>query len=170
MALASALGPLSPSPSSPGAPFFFRRYCPNIPSLSGYDMTVYNVSVLVEDPLVGRDGYPYLHLPIWILWVIVKMANAPEAIRFKSSVSKRLQPTMAQQSLARMWEGEQELRTLGREKDQLTKWPGPTCIGIPSIKACSLNHVALEYVAQWWTARSDQPAAVPINMVRSEAG
>ena len=95
------------------------------------------------------------------------MANAPEAIRFKASVSKRLQPTMA---LARMWEGEQELRTLGREKNQLTKWPSPSCIGIPSIKACSLNHVALEYVAQWWTAQSDQPASVPIDLVRNEAG
>ena len=72
-------------------------------------------------------------------------------------------------ALAADWESDTTIRNVGRQLGGLTKWPDTKSIGVPSMKACSLNSRLLEMTAVWWTQQSEQPAAIPIDMLRMEA-
>ena len=61
------------------------------------------------------------------------------------------------------------LRTRIKEKGFMTRWPKKEATGVPSVKAMSLNHVALEYVARWHCPQHPYPKMVPIDLIRYEA-
>ena len=74
--------------------------------------------------------------------------------------------------LARLWEGHRASRerlVLG-ELCQLTRWPSPACVGVPSVRAMALNSDILEMLASIWCPVRSAPKAVPINYLRQEAG
>lgn len=72
-------------------------------------------------------------------------------------------------SLAEIWEADSAIRNRGRQNSRLTCWPNPKCMGLASMKACSLNARVLEEVATWWVQRSDKPSSIPIGPLRNEA-
>lgn len=72
--------------------------------------------------------------------------------------------------LAARLEAESSLRERARKMAQLTMWPSPATTGIPSQKACVLNCKCLEVIAGWWVQKSEGPHAIPINLIREEAG
>ena len=72
-------------------------------------------------------------------------------------------------SLAHQWENDAGLRSRARNDGQLCIWPDPKLVGIPSNRACVLNAVPLTYAAGWWTVQKDQPAAIPIKLLREQA-
>ena len=62
------------------------------------------------------------------------------------------------------------LRNRGRTHKQLTTWPSPATVGIPSNKACVLNSRVLEILASWWTQENfDSPRVIPIAELRCQA-
>jgi hypothetical protein len=77
--------------------------------------------------------------------------------------------TRATMSVARDWEGDSLIRSRGRHNNQLTVWPCKKSVGIPSMRACSMNSRMLELTASWWVAMVDKPCAIPIGMMRTEA-
>lgn len=70
--------------------------------------------------------------------------------------------------LAHDWEAEQILRNRGRTKGTLTVWPTDESVGVASMQACAMNAKLLEITASWWVCYCDSPAAIPIEMVRTE--
>ena len=76
---------------------------------------------------------------------------------------------MATESLASMWENNNNIRRRARETGSLTTWESPKVVGIPSNKAMTYNREVLETLATWWTAKVDLPQAVPIDTLRKEA-
>jgi hypothetical protein len=61
------------------------------------------------------------------------------------------------------------LRKRIKEKGFMTRWVVKEAIGILSVKAMSLNYVALEYVARWHCPQHPYPKMVPVDLLRKEA-
>lgn len=61
------------------------------------------------------------------------------------------------------------LRGRIKEKGFMTRWVTPAATGVASVKAMSLNHVALEFVARWHCPQYGYPKMVPIDSLRDEA-
>lgn len=72
--------------------------------------------------------------------------------------------------LARDWEASSTIRNVGRQCDALMRWPSQKCVGVASMKACSLNGDVLLITSRWWVQMTDQPAAINIHRLRAEAG
>ena len=73
-------------------------------------------------------------------------------------------------SLARLLEESSELRRRVLEKPEqvLTRWVNDRAIGVASVNAMKLNHLALETVAKWWVERCPYPKTVPVERMRDE--
>lgn len=61
------------------------------------------------------------------------------------------------------------IRNVGRQHDALMRWPDAKSTGVASMKACSLNSRQLHLTTQWWVRFAEQPRAIPIDLLRSEA-
>ena len=72
--------------------------------------------------------------------------------------------------LAELLEQSTALRNRARLQQRLTQWPSKECMGAASYKALALNATAMETIASWWTKMSGDPQAIPIDLLRSEAG
>ena len=72
--------------------------------------------------------------------------------------------------LAKDWENDSLVRNRSRHEGVLTSWPTKKTMGVASMKACSLNERVLELAALWWVRFKDVPAAIPIDLLRGEAG
>lgn len=70
--------------------------------------------------------------------------------------------------LAADWEGDSMLRRRCLETGQLTSWPSKKTTSIPSMKAAGLNARCLELTASYWVTICESPAAIPIDLLRSE--
>lgn len=70
--------------------------------------------------------------------------------------------------LAELWESRPCVRARARENKQITMWPKPDQVGVPTSPACSLNSVPLTLLAIWWSRRRDLPQTVPIQLLRDE--
>ena len=75
-----------------------------------------------------------------------------------------------EKTLAQMWENNPMIRRRLRETGKLTVWKTPEVTGLPSVEAMTFNVVCLEQLAGWWTSKVTMPQAVPIDLVRKEAG
>ena len=75
----------------------------------------------------------------------------------------------ANSSLAYMWESQQVIRNRLLTGAHFTRWVNDDAIGVKSVKAMSLNHVALEVLARFWCPQHPYPTAVKIDMCRKEA-
>ena len=74
-------------------------------------------------------------------------------------------------SLAAALEAQHSLRQRMLKVGQLTQWLNDQAIGIKSVKAMSLNHVALEVVADWWCRQyPTMVTALKITELRAEVG
>ena len=73
-------------------------------------------------------------------------------------------------TLPHLWENDQGIRNRARMDGQLCVWPEHKLIGISSIKACVLNSKPLTLAAEWWTRQQLKPAAIPIKLIRKQAG
>ncbi|CAE7439833.1 HERC1 [Symbiodinium sp. CCMP2592] len=73
-------------------------------------------------------------------------------------------------SLARLLEDTSELRRRILEKPEqvLTRWLNDQAVGVASVGAMKLNHLALEILARWWVERCPYPKTVPIDRMRDE--
>ena len=71
--------------------------------------------------------------------------------------------------LADDWEAEALLRNRARQNGIVTVWPDKKTVGVPSMKACGQNSVLLKITAQWWVQYCEQPASIPIDLLRDEA-
>ena len=71
-------------------------------------------------------------------------------------------------SLAEMLESQTSVRNSMRNTGKITKWPSPQSIGVPSVKALTLNVPALEQVATWFTRDSPDPGSITIDKIRNE--
>ena len=69
-------------------------------------------------------------------------------------------------------EEEKVVRRRVRDKDRpyMTRWINDKAISVPSVKAMSLNDVALFCVAKWWCPSIGYPKAVPVDLLRTEVG
>ncbi len=72
--------------------------------------------------------------------------------------------------LAQAFEANPKVRRDARENGRLTKWKDSKMIGIASTQAMAYNTTILENLAAWWTSQVDKPQAVPIDLIRTEAG
>ena len=72
--------------------------------------------------------------------------------------------------LARDWEADATVRNVGRQCDALMRWPDKKCVGVASMKACSMNTDMLLITSKWWVQMTDQPSAINIDRLRAEAG
>lgn len=70
------------------------------------------------------------------------------------------------------FEEEKVVRRRLRDKDRpyMTRWINDKAISVPSVKAMSLNDVALVCIAKWWCPSIGYPKAVPIDLLRAEVG
>ena len=75
----------------------------------------------------------------------------------------------AHSSLAYMWESQQVIRNRLFTGGHFTKWVNDDAVGVKSVKAMSLNHVALEVLARFWCPQFSAATAVKIDMCRDEA-
>ena len=74
-------------------------------------------------------------------------------------------------SLSAALEAQHSLRQRMLRVGQLTQWLNDKAIGIKSVKAMALNHVALEVVADWWCRQyPTMVTAIKINEIRAEVG
>lgn len=71
--------------------------------------------------------------------------------------------------LAERWESRACVRARARENQAITMWPQPSQVGVATSPACSLNSVPLTLLASWWTKQVDEPQAVPIGILRTQA-
>lgn len=71
--------------------------------------------------------------------------------------------------LAAEWEGEVVIRNRARKDGRLTAWPSVKTTGVASMKACSLNKELLLHTASWWVQFCEQPASIPVDLLRAEA-
>lgn len=79
-------------------------------------------------------------------------------------------PAIVGESLASTWEAEPHIRQRLRETGTVCQWKNAQLIGLASVEAMTFNLASLEILASWWTRKVDTPQAVPINLVRDEAG
>ena len=75
----------------------------------------------------------------------------------------------AHSSLAHMWESQQVVRNRLLTGGHFTRWVNDDAIGVKSVKAMSMNHVALEVLARFWCPQHSVAIAVKIDMCRKEA-
>ena len=71
--------------------------------------------------------------------------------------------------LASDWEADASIRNNSRRLGCITKWPSTKCVGVASMKACSMNGTALLLTAKWWVQMCDEPCAIGIDRLRNEA-
>ncbi len=76
--------------------------------------------------------------------------------------------------LADMLEGQQVIRNrmlTSGNAEYLTRWVNGNAIGVKSVRAMTLNHIALETVAGWWCPQfPTMVTCVKINPLRDEVG
>ena len=70
--------------------------------------------------------------------------------------------------LAADWEAVGLIRNRARQNGALTVWPDTKSQGVASMKACAMNSDLLKVTAQWWVQYCDQPASIPIDLIRAE--
>ena len=75
----------------------------------------------------------------------------------------------AQSGLADMWESQQVIRNRLLHDKHFTAWVNDDAVGVKSVKAMSLNHVALEVLAKYWCPQHAAVTAVKIGVCRTEA-
>ena len=71
-------------------------------------------------------------------------------------------------SLATLLEVDKEVRDRMRLQGFFTRWPNPRTVGVPSVKAMSMNPAILEIVAGWWCPYHPSPKCLPIDLCRRE--
>eukprot|EP00435_Cladocopium_sp_Y103_P060574 s934_g22.t1 len=83
---------------------------------------------------------------------------------------KVLGPHPQPKQLGLAWEEEKVVRRRVRDKVRpyMTRWINDKAISVPSVKAMSLNDVALVCIAKWWCPSIGYPKAVPIDLLRAE--
>lgn len=79
-------------------------------------------------------------------------------------------PAMAMSSLASRWEGDAVIRRMVRENKALCRWRNPKLAGVASCEAAAFNINVLCHVTEWWAGQVDSPQAIPIDLLRTEAG
>ena len=74
-------------------------------------------------------------------------------------------------ALGDMWASKKILRNRVLEKGhkRMTRWLKVAATGIPSVKAMSLNHVALECIASWYCPTQPFPKMINVDIMRDEA-
>ena len=73
-------------------------------------------------------------------------------------------------TLAEMWESTKVIRNRLLTEGHFTQWVNKDAVGIKSVKAMVLNHLSLEVLAEFWCPQHEMVKAVPIGIVRREAG
>ena len=97
---------------------------------------------------------------------------ARELVRSLSSGSLSEESSaLSRGALASALEDSKHIRERLRDRAEgtFTRWPSNECIGVPSVKAMSLNHVMLEIVALTWCPLHSAPKMLPIELCRREA-
>lgn len=81
-------------------------------------------------------------------------------------------PQPAPGKLAEAFEDKKCLRRRAKDDEypHMTRWLNLKATNVPSVKAMSLNHTALECLAEWWCPTIPYPKAVPIDLLRREVG
>ena len=100
------------------------------------------------------------------------MAEGAEGRRSNESAEMRaILSKIKPGELASLLEADETIRrrVLEKHPNCFTRWP-PTAVGVPSTKAMTFNVRALEILATWWTGMVPFVKALPIKVLRKEAG
>ena len=89
----------------------------------------------------------------------------------------RSDPRLAKGTLAKLWDDQSSLRQRMNDKEfpYLSRWlwnqrNEQYAIGVPSVKAMGMNALVLEKLAEWYCPCQPFPKALPIQILRREAG
>ena len=82
---------------------------------------------------------------------------------------KRVSPSWVNMVLADDFESCAIIRNVARQHGALLRWPDSKSTGVASMKACSLNSRQLDLTTKWWVRFAEQPGAIPIDLLRTEA-
>lgn len=73
-------------------------------------------------------------------------------------------------SLGVLLEQDYDIRDIGRSNRQITQWPTPETVGVPSCQAIACNLRLIHLVLEWWAAHQPKPKTIPVPVIKEEVG
>lgn len=98
-------------------------------------------------------------------------SSRPREPEVEAEPAEPAEPAPEAGALGDEWASKKILRNRVMEKGykHMTRWLKKAATGIPSVKAMSLNHVALECIASWYCPTQPYPKMINVDIMRDEA-